>query len=81
MPHHERVIAEVRDPDGRVVVLLERIWAGQIASDHPELAGYQKRCSERCLTRITSSPTRGSIAGASTVVVSARAAGCWCRKL
>jgi len=27
---------------GWVVVLLERIWAGKIAADHPELAGYQE---------------------------------------
>lgn len=42
MPDHERVLAEVRDPDGRVVVLLERIWTGKIAPDHPELAGHQE---------------------------------------
>jgi hypothetical protein len=42
VPDHERVLAEVRDPDGWVVVLLERIWAGKIAADHRELAGYQE---------------------------------------
>ena len=43
VPDHERVLAQVRDPDGRVVVLLERIWASKIASDHPELAGSQEQ--------------------------------------
>jgi len=42
VPDHDRVLAEVRDPDGRLVVLLERIWAGKIAPDHPELAGCQE---------------------------------------
>ena len=46
MPDHERVLAEVRDPDSRAVVLLERIWAGKIARDHPELAGYQDEVLE-----------------------------------
>ena len=40
MADHERALAELHDPDGRVVVLLERIWAGKIVADHPELAGY-----------------------------------------
>ena len=40
MAAHEHALAEVHDPDGRVVVLLERIWAGKIVADHPELAGY-----------------------------------------
>jgi len=36
----ERPVAEVRTPDGRVVVLLERIWRDKITRDHPELAGH-----------------------------------------
>ncbi len=46
MPDHERALAEVQDPDGRVVVLLERIWAGKIAPDHPELVAYQEEVLE-----------------------------------
>lgn len=41
MPDHARVLGQVRDPDDRVVVLLERIWASKIAVDHPELAGHR----------------------------------------
>jgi hypothetical protein len=36
----------VHDPDGRAVVLLERMWAGKIAPDHPELARYQEEVLE-----------------------------------
>jgi len=46
VPDPERALAEVHDPDGRVVVLLERIWAGKIAPDHPELAAYQEEMLE-----------------------------------
>ena len=49
---------------GWVVVLLERIWAGKIAADHPELAGYQEEVLATVSGRITSSPIRGLIAGA-----------------
>jgi len=39
MSDQERLLGEVRDPDGRPVVLLARIWDGKIARDHPELHG------------------------------------------
>ena len=37
MSTHERVLGEVRDPDGQLVVLPARVWKGKIAVDHPEL--------------------------------------------
>jgi hypothetical protein len=33
----EHLLAELADPDGRVVVLPERIWEDKIIKDHPEL--------------------------------------------
>ena len=33
-------LAEIRDPDDRVVVLLARIWHEKLTRDHPELHGY-----------------------------------------
>ena len=33
----EHLLAELRDPDGRSVVLLARIWEDKITKDHPEL--------------------------------------------
>jgi hypothetical protein len=36
----ERRLAEVRDPEGRVVVLLARIWNDKILRDHPELRAH-----------------------------------------
>ena len=35
----DKVLGEVSDHDGRVVVLLARIWEGKIGPAHPELAG------------------------------------------
>ena len=37
MVEEARHLAEVRDPDGREVVLLAQIWHDKIALDHPEL--------------------------------------------
>ena len=34
------VVGEVRDPEGREVVLLGRIWEAKIARDHPERRGH-----------------------------------------
>jgi hypothetical protein len=34
------VLAEVNDPEGRVVVLLARIWEQKVTRDHPELAEH-----------------------------------------
>ena len=36
----DRRLAELSDPDGRLVVLLEQIWAGKITRDHPELSHH-----------------------------------------
>lgn len=33
----DRPVAATLDPEGRPVVLLERIWFGKIAIDHPEV--------------------------------------------
>ena len=45
MHDHERVLAEVRDPDGRVFVLLERLWAGKIARPmQASAAGREHAC-------------------------------------
>jgi len=38
----ERVVGEVRDPQGRDVVLLDRIWDGKIARDHPEVRPHRE---------------------------------------
>jgi hypothetical protein len=40
VPAEEPVLVSVRDPDGREVVLLARIWNEKIALDHPELAHH-----------------------------------------
>lgn len=37
MSEDDRLLGEVNDPDGRVVVLLARIWEEKIIRDHPEL--------------------------------------------
>jgi hypothetical protein len=36
----EQVLAELADPDGRSVVLLDRIWESKITRDHPELRDH-----------------------------------------
>ncbi len=36
----DRRLAEISNPEGRQVVLLERIWEGKIALDHPEVRDY-----------------------------------------
>jgi hypothetical protein len=36
----ERRLAEMRDPEWRVVVLLARIWSDKILCDHPELRAH-----------------------------------------
>ncbi|HVP02943.1 MAG TPA: hypothetical protein VMT10_10275 [Solirubrobacteraceae bacterium] len=38
MTGDESHLADVRDPEGRPVALLARIWNEKIACDHPELA-------------------------------------------
>jgi hypothetical protein len=40
MPTEHPVVGSVLDPDGRVVVLLVRIWEEKICRDHPELVGH-----------------------------------------
>ncbi len=40
MTEDDRPIAEVSDPDGHAVVLLERIWTLKIIRDHPELRDH-----------------------------------------
>ena len=39
MPAPDSVLAQTKDPDGRVVVVLARIWEDKILRDHPELEG------------------------------------------
>ena len=39
MPAPDSVRAQTIDPDGRVVVVLARIWEDKILRDHPELEG------------------------------------------
>jgi hypothetical protein len=36
----DELLAELRDPDGRSVVLLARIWEDKITKDHPELPAH-----------------------------------------
>ncbi|MFL5861434.1 MAG: hypothetical protein ACJ780_11720 [Solirubrobacteraceae bacterium] len=38
--------ATVTDPDGREVVLLDRIWGDKITGDHPELVGHLEAVME-----------------------------------
>jgi hypothetical protein len=38
----DELLAELRDPDGRSVVLLARIWEDKITKDHPELRAHLK---------------------------------------
>jgi hypothetical protein len=37
---HGRRLAEIRDPEGRNVVLLAQIWEEKITRDHPELRDH-----------------------------------------
>jgi hypothetical protein len=37
MSEAERRLGEVSDPNGRLVIVLARIWEDKIARDHPEL--------------------------------------------
>jgi len=69
VPDHERALAEVQDPDGRVVVLLERIWAGKIAPDHPELVAYQEEVLETVSGPDHVEPDPRVAAGATTAAV------------
>ena len=39
----EHLLAELSDPDGRAVVLPERIWEDKIIKDHPELRAHLER--------------------------------------
>jgi len=52
MTKDDRRLAEIRDPEGRAVVLLARLWDEKITRDHPEL----RLTSSRSLRRITWSP-------------------------
>jgi hypothetical protein len=36
----DHLLAELSDPDGRAVVLPERIWEDKIIKDHPELRAH-----------------------------------------
>ena len=38
MGDERQVIDRVADPDGRCVVLLERVWADKVLRDHPEMS-------------------------------------------
>jgi hypothetical protein len=40
MATDDSVLVEVKDVDGREVVLLARIWEQKIIRDHPELVGH-----------------------------------------
>lgn len=40
MAGEDPAVGSVRDPDGRDVILLVRIWEDKISRDHPELAGH-----------------------------------------
>ncbi len=37
MSADDRLLGEVRDPDGRLVVLMARIWEDKIVRGHPEV--------------------------------------------
>ena len=52
------VIAEVRDPEGRVVVLLARIWDTKIARDHPEILTHRDAVLEAVATPDLEEPDR-----------------------
>ncbi len=52
------VIAEVRDPEGRVVVLLARIWDEKIARDHPEILKHSDAVLEAVATPDLDEPDR-----------------------
>jgi hypothetical protein len=41
----DELLAELRDPDGRSVVLLARIWEDKISKDHPECGRTSSTCS------------------------------------
>jgi hypothetical protein len=45
----DELLAELRDPDGRSIVLLARIWEDKITKDHPELRAHL----EHVLTTVT----------------------------
>jgi hypothetical protein len=72
----EHLLAELSDPDGRAVVLPERIWEDKIIKDHPELRAHL----EHVLGTVTKpdhaelTPERGG--AATTDAGSAPAGGC-----
>jgi len=73
MTKDDRRLAEIRDPEGRAVVLLARLWDEKITRDHPELRAH--------LQQVTApdhvEPTHERVGGATTVAALVRAAGCW----
>jgi hypothetical protein len=50
MSEDDPAVGKVSDPQGRSVVLLERIWKEKIARDHPELADHLESVLETVRT-------------------------------
>jgi hypothetical protein len=72
----DELLAELRDPDGRSVVLLARIWEDKITKDLPELRGVP-RAGARDRDRARPCRARPAPGGAATTVAEwARAGGC-----
>lgn len=46
MSDDESLLAEVRDPDGALVVLPARIWEDKVVVDHPELGDLRQQVLE-----------------------------------
>lgn len=71
----ERRLGEVADPDGRLAVLLARIWEDKVARDHPELREHLDDVLETVSRPITPSPIRARLGAATTDAAWARVGG------
>jgi len=73
----EQVLAELADPDGRSVVLLDRIWESKITRDHPELRDHLQEVLATVEDPDHAEPDPRTNGAATTGAASAQAAGCW----
>ncbi len=77
MPGREMLVASFPDPEGRIVVLLARIWHGKILIDHPEMAAHLEALTGTVTSRSMSRRISAITACATTAAMSVPVAGCW----
>ena len=76
MPSDHPAVGSIHDPDGREVVLLDRIWEERSVVITPNSPHTAMRCSRPSRSQITSSQIPDRTGGGSTAGRSVPAAGC-----